>query len=249
MGLIKELDDQLGRLFRYLEESGQIESTMIVFCSDHGDNMGDHWMGEKDLFHDCSARVPLIISDPRPIADASRGRSTDALVEGIDLTPTFLDFFGAPPRPHIVEGKSLQPLLTGQAETLRPYCVSEYDYSTRDARRALGVDQADARTVMIFDGRWKYVHIETMRAMLFDLETDPNELTDLGADPAYADQVERLAALHFEWTRAHHNRITRSAEIVEKMTDNKEPPGILIGFANVDELTLENRSLPKHTRR
>jgi len=249
MGLIKELDDQLGRLFRYLEDSDQLDNTMIVFCSDHGDNMGDHWMGEKDLFHDCSARVPLIISDPRPMADASRGSSTDALVEGVDLTPTFLDFFGAAPRPHIVEGQSLQPLLFNQVESLRTFCVSEYDYSTRDARRALGVDQNDARTVMIFDGRWKYIHIETFRPMLFDLETDPNELTDLGADPAYTDQIKRLAEWHFEWTRGHHNRITRSAEIVEGMTDDKEPPGILIGFANVEELNLENRSLPEHTKR
>ena len=67
---------------------------MIVFCSDHGDNMGDHWLGEKDLFYDCSARIPLIVYDPRPDADATRGSSADQLIEGIDLAPTFLEFFG-----------------------------------------------------------------------------------------------------------------------------------------------------------
>jgi arylsulfatase A-like enzyme len=51
MGLIKELDDQMGRLFDYLETSGRMQDTMVVFCSDHGDNMGDHWMGEKDAGH------------------------------------------------------------------------------------------------------------------------------------------------------------------------------------------------------
>ena len=66
MGLIKELDDQMGSLFAYLRESDRMKDTMIVFCSDHGDNMGDHWMGEKDLFYDCSTRVPLLIYDPRP---------------------------------------------------------------------------------------------------------------------------------------------------------------------------------------
>ncbi|MEO0946385.1 MAG: sulfatase-like hydrolase/transferase, partial [Pseudomonadota bacterium] len=55
MGLVKELDDNLGRLFDYLETSGRMNDTMIVFCSDHGDNMGDHGLGEKDLFYDCSA--------------------------------------------------------------------------------------------------------------------------------------------------------------------------------------------------
>ncbi|MGX9354701.1 sulfatase-like hydrolase/transferase [Roseobacteraceae bacterium S113] len=89
MGLIKELDDNLGRLFDYLETSGQMESTMVVFCSDHGDNMGDHWLGEKDLFFDCSARIPLIVYDPREAADATRGTASDALVEAIDLAPTF----------------------------------------------------------------------------------------------------------------------------------------------------------------
>lgn len=249
MGLIKELDDQMGRLLAYLKDSGRMDDTMIVFCSDHGDNMGDHWMGEKDLFHDSSARVPLIIYDPRAEADVTRGTVTDQLVEGVDLTPTFMQLFEAQDKPHIIEGKSLQPLLHGKIVDWRSYCVSEYDYSTRDARRALGVDQNDARLVMIFDGRWKYVHVETMRPMLFDLQADPNEVVDLGADPSYAGQIERLAALHFEWSRQHHNRITRSAAIVEKMTDNKEPPGILIGYATKEELEKNGRALPPHVAR
>ncbi len=64
------------------------------------------------------------------------------------------------------------------------------------------------------------------------------------------DQMGRLfqylKELHFEWSRQHHNRITRSAEIVEKMTDGKEPPGIMIGFVDEDELRKDGRSLPKH---
>jgi len=230
MGLIKELDDQMGRLFDYLNESGRMDDTMIVFCSDHGDNMGDHWMGEKDLFHDSSARVPLIVYDPRPQADATRGTASDELIEGIDLTPTFIEYFGGTVKPHIIEGQSLDPLLTGKHSQFRDYCVSEYDYSTRDARREVGVDQNDARLAMIFDGRYKYIHVEKMRPMLFDLETDPDELNDLATDPAYIDHIERLRNLHFDWTRQHHNRITRSAAVVESMTDDREPPGIYIGY-------------------
>jgi len=249
MGLIKELDDQMGRLFDYLKTSGRMDDTMIVFCSDHGDNMGDHWMGEKDLFHDCSARVPMIVYDPRDKADATRGTSSDALIEGIDLAPTFLEYFGGGEIPHIIEGRSIEPLLHGQAVDWRRYCVSEYDYSTRDARRALQVDQSDARLAMVFDGRWKYVHVENMRPMLFDLETDPEEVIDLGGDPNYAEQLTRLKELHFEWTRQHHNRITRSAEVIERMTDGKEPPGILIGYINRDEIEADNRAWPEHADR
>lgn len=249
MGLIKEIDDQMGRLFSYLKDSGRMDDTMIVFCSDHGDNLGDHWIGEKDLFFDCSARTPLMVYDPRPEANATRGSTSDLLIEGIDLVPTFLDFFGGQPKPHILEGRSLQPLLHEQSVKWRDYCVSEYDYSTRDSRRVVGVDQKDARLTMIFDGRWKYVHVETMRPMLFDLETDPDEVVDLGADPAYAAQIDRLRELHFDWTRQHHSRITRTAEKVEFMADKKEPPGILIGYFDKEELAPTGRPLPPHVER
>ena len=66
MGLIKQIDDQLGALFRFMEERGLSRRTMIVFTSDHGDYLGDHWMGEKDLFHEPVVRAPLIVYDPRP---------------------------------------------------------------------------------------------------------------------------------------------------------------------------------------
>ena len=249
MGLIRELDDQLGRLFAYLRENGRFDDTMIVFCSDHGDNMGDHWVGEKDLFYDCSVRVPLIVYDPREAADCTRGSVSNLLVEGIDLAPTFMDFFGAVAKPHILEGRSLQSALHGTSTDGRTYCVSEYDYATRDSRRAVGVDQSDARLVMIFDGRWKYVHIEHMRPLLFDLESDPNELDDLGNNPAYAQEIERLRGYHFDWARGHHTRVTRSAAEIEAMTDAREPPGILIGYANATELIADGLTLPQHTER
>lgn len=246
MGLIKQLDDEMGRLFDYMEQAGRLEDTMIVFCSDHGDNMGDHWLGEKDLFYDCSARIPLIIYDPRKSADATRGTVCDKLVEGIDLAPTFMDYFGVGSKPHIVEGRSLEPLLQGIESDWRQYAVSEYDYATRDARRALGVDQKDARLAMIFDGRWKYVHSEAHRPMLFDLETDPNELQDLGGLSEHADQIERLKALHFSWARQHHTRTTLSAETIERMSEAREPPGIIIAYWDREELEADGLPMPSH---
>ena len=113
MGLIKQIDDHLGRLFDWLEETEKLNETMIVFTSDHGDYLGDHWMGEKELFHEMSVRVPLIIVDPRAEADATRGTVSDAFVESIDLVPTFMEATGAPPASHRLEGRSLMPLLHG----------------------------------------------------------------------------------------------------------------------------------------
>lgn len=246
MGLIKELDDQMGRLFSYLEKSGRLEDTMIVFCSDHGDNMGDHWMGEKDLFYDCSARIPLLVYDPRAEAGVTRGTVCEELIEGIDLAPTFQEFFGGDAKPHIMEGRSLQPLLFRQKTKWRDFAVSEYDYSTRDARRVVDIKENDARLVMIFDGRWKYIQAEHFRPLLFDLQSDPNELNDLGNDPDFAGEIDRLSELHFCWAREHHSRITRRPALIERMTDAKEPPGIFIGFWDRQELEERGCSLPDH---
>ncbi|MCL4674527.1 MAG: alkaline phosphatase family protein, partial [Pararhodobacter sp.] len=184
MGLIKQIDDQLGRLFAYMDERGLMDNTMIVFTSDHGDYLGDHWMGEKDLFHDQSVKVPLIIYDPRSAADATRGQARDDLVEAIDLAPTFLNYFGGEARPHIMEGRNLDPLLH-RPETpadWRHYAISEYDYSTREARQIIGNAQHKAQLFMIRDARWKMTFAEGFRPMLFDLESDPQELHDLGAE-------------------------------------------------------------------
>src|SRR5258705_10466459 len=113
MGLIKQIDDQIGVLMGFLKARGLLDTTMIVFTSDHGDYLGDHWMGEKDLFHDQSAKIPLIVLDPSAAADATRGTVCDLLGEAIDLAPTFIDYFGAKPPDHIFEGRSRGPLFRG----------------------------------------------------------------------------------------------------------------------------------------
>ncbi|WP_341864218.1 alkaline phosphatase family protein [Gymnodinialimonas sp. 57CJ19] len=238
MGLIKQIDDQMGRLMAFLDAQGLTDETMIVFTSDHGDYLGDHWMGEKELFHDASSRIPLIVVDPAPEADATRGMTSAALVEAIDLVPTFLDYFGGEEVPHILEGASLRPILHGQVEDVRDVAVSEYDYSMRDVRRRLGVEVKDAKLTMLFDGRWKYVFAEGFRPMLFDLDTDPQELTDLGADPAHADETARLERHFFDWTRRTAQRTTRSdAWIAARDTVLGEAKaGILIGYRNEAEL-------------
>jgi arylsulfatase A-like enzyme len=241
MGLVKQLDDQMGRLFKYLEESGRMDDTMIVFSSDHGDYLGDHWLGEKDLFHDVSARIPLIVYDPRPEADATRGTVCDRLVEGIDLVPTFHELMGGEAKPHIMEGRSLVPVLEGRDVPWRQYAISEYDYATRQSRLELGLDQADARLLMCFDGRWKYIHAEGFRPLLFDLESDPDELVDLGASPEHEAERARLHEALFAWARRHHSRITRTPQQIDRMANAGEPPGILIGYWDEEEIRASGR--------
>jgi arylsulfatase A-like enzyme len=94
MGLIKQVDDQLGRLFDFLQSNGRWDDTLIVFTSDHGDFLGDHWLGEKEFLLEQAVGVPLIVRDPRTAADVTRGTVDDRLAETIDALPTFLQALG-----------------------------------------------------------------------------------------------------------------------------------------------------------
>jgi arylsulfatase A-like enzyme len=232
MGLIKQIDDQLGLLFRFMEARGLLDNTLIVFTSDHGDYLGDHWMGEKDLFHDPSAKVPLIIADPSASADATRGTVSDALVEAIDLVPTFLEALGGDPvqQSHRLEGRSLMPLLRGETPAdWRAFVFSEYDYAILPVSAVLGIEPSRARLFMVADKRWKYIHAVGFRPMLYDLESDPNEFHDLGADPAYEAERERLASVLAQWGLRVSQRTVRSDAEIRNMRGKSQGRGILIG--------------------
>lgn len=236
MGLIKQLDDNMGRLFAWMQAQGLAENTIIAFTSDHGDYMGDHWMGDKDFYHEMAVKVPLIIADPRPEADATRGQASDALVEMIDLAPTFMAALEAGAKPHIIEGRDLTPILHGQDGFSRRYVISEHDYHWSEMARALGQPQEDAHTKMIFDGRWKYIRCEAFRPVMFDLATDPDELTDIGASdlPEHQQVRARMEAALLQWATRHHTRITATPAVLARQKIAAET-GILIGFWDEDE--------------
>jgi len=247
MGLIKQIDDQMGVLFEFLESRGLFENTLIVFTSDHGDYLGDHWLGEKYMFHDVSVKVPMIVYDPSRQADATRGTVRDELVEVIDMAPTFLDFLGGAAKRHILEGRSLLPLLRGGRERpWRSFAVSEYDYAGDRARLALDLPVTDCRLFMITDGHYKLVTGPQVPPMLFDLASDPDELTDLGRDPAMAGVIERLEAALTDWLQKPANRITVPDRWVTA-ADEKFPrfdplieQGVLIGYWDEAELAAQH---------
>ncbi|MEM9241254.1 MAG: sulfatase-like hydrolase/transferase, partial [Pseudomonadota bacterium] len=236
MGLIKQLDDNLGRLFAWMDDKGLTENTIIAVTSDHGDYMGDHWMGDKDFYHEMAVKVPLIIADPRTEADESRGAVSDALVEMIDLAPTFMSALGCEAKPHIIEGRDLTPILHKTEGFSRRYVISEHDYHWSDMARALNVPQEDAHTTMIFDGRWKYIRCEGFRPVLFDLETDPLELVDLGASdaPEHIEVRARMEAALLTWATRHHTRITATPQVLARQKQ-AAASGILIGFWDAEE--------------
>ncbi|HWB43991.1 MAG TPA: alkaline phosphatase family protein [Hyphomicrobiaceae bacterium] len=241
MGLIKQIDDQLGLLFDYMKRRGLFDTTLIVFTSDHGDYLGDHWMGEKDLFHEPSVKVPLIICDPSAEADPARGSVCDELVETIDLIPTFLEALGADPaeQSHRLEGRSLLAFLRGrQPPSWRSFAISEYDYALPVGAK-LEVAPRDSRLFMVADKRWKYVHAIGFRPMLYDLESDPSEFNDLGADPRHEAERQRFAAVLAQWGLRLSQRTTLSESQVRAMRGKAVRRGILIGVWDESELSPE----------
>jgi arylsulfatase A-like enzyme len=242
MGLIKQIDDQMGVLFRFLQERGIADDTMIVITSDHGDYLGDHWMGEKDLFHDCSAKIPLIVYDPSREADAARGTVCDELVESIDLVPTFLDWLGGDvaAQSHRLEGRSLLPFLHGKPpSSWRSFVISEYSYAISQSGVRLGVEPRDSRLFMVADKHWKYVYAIGFRPMLYDLVDDPGELVDRGADPALEAVRQRFAAALHHWSLRQSQRTTRSEAGIKAMRGKSLRKGILIGVWDETDIPAE----------
>ncbi|MEM9437978.1 MAG: sulfatase-like hydrolase/transferase [Pseudomonadota bacterium] len=252
MGLVKQCDDQLGVLLDHLEATGRDKDTMIVLTSDHGDYLGDHWLGEKDLFHDASARIPMIIYDPRPEADATRGTTCDALVEAIDLAPTFLEAAGGAPAPHILEGRSLMPWLRGESPNWRRFAISEFDYSPTPQGAKLGLAPSECRLFMVFDGRYKMMHAEGgLRPMLFDLEEDPDEFHDLAKAPGHEAVLQRLYGMLAEWALRPAQRVTLSdADIIGGRGKSQRKgilPFMVDGSEVPDELTEHYRGTPERS--
>jgi arylsulfatase A-like enzyme len=243
MGLIKQCDDQMGVLFDWLEKTGRMADTMIVITSDHGDYLGDHWLGEKTFFHDAATKVPLIVYDPSPEADATRGTVSDELVECIDLVPTFLEVAGRDPASvdHILEGKSLLPLLHGRQEApLRDCVVCEYDYSMRPLADALKLDTREARTFMVADRDWKMIHFEGgFRPMLFDLRNDPDELVDLGESAAHEEVIGRFYERLNAWARRPSQRTTISNETLFATRKKPSTKGVMIGIVEETDVPAE----------
>ena len=251
MGLIKQIDDHLGRLWQALRETGQWDDTLIVFTSDHGDFLGDHWMGEKEFFYRQSVKVPMLIRDPSPAADATRGTRRSDLIEAIDLMPTFIDFAGGTPPDHILEGHSLLPLLDqADARSPRSVAISEFDFSNRQVRLALDLPIEACRLFMVTDGRFKAVFpLADLPPLLFDLQEDPDELIDIALHEGALDVLARLKGDLWTWSHRAHARVTTSDAQILDGTENEPTVGVLIGFWDQPQLDQVLAELEGQSRR
>ena len=228
-GLIKQLDDHLGRLFEHMEKRGRMKDTLIVFTADHGDFLGDHWLGEKELFYDTVQKVPFIVMDPRAEADATRGGVEARFVESVDVVPTILEALGMPIPSHRVEGRSLTPLLHARATDWRSFTYSELDYGFREARRILNKTPQQSRAFSIRDARWRYVYWLDEPEQLYDLQTDAEQMHDLGRDSGHEAVRNELRRTLVDFLARRKHRVTVSDEYVVERTNLHKQMGIPFG--------------------
>jgi arylsulfatase A-like enzyme len=229
-GLVQQIDDHLGRVWEELEALGRWKDTLIVFTADHGDFLGDHWLGEKEHFYDTVQRVPLIVYDPDPAADATRGHVERRLAEGVDIVPTCLEALGLPIASERIEGRSLLPLTRAAGVSEWRDCVfSELDYGYREARRTLGRKPDECRAWMLRTDRWKYVFWQDFRPQLFDLEADPDEYCDLGRDSGHESARREMQERLLVWFMRLKRRVTVTDEEVDAGTAAHKRAGVFFG--------------------
>ncbi len=205
-GMMTEVDDCLGRVFAYLDETGQWDNTLVVFTSDHGEQLGDHYLLGKVGYFDESFRIPLVIRDPEA---PGAGRIEDAFTESIDVMPTILDWLGGAV-PRTVDGASLAPFLRGeQPDGWRTELHYEYDfrdvhYSKPESFLGLGMDECSLCVVQ--DAAAKYVHFASLPPLFFDLARDPHQFHNLADDPAESGRVRDYAQRALSWRLRHADR-------------------------------------------
>ena len=210
-GMIAEVDHQLGVFLDGLDALGQRGDTVVIVTSDHGEQLGDHWLIEKLGFFDQSYRIPLIIRWPGMAGSA--GRTVDAFTENVDVLPTLVDVCGGA-APEFCDGASLRPFLdadltgTDAPPRWRTAVHTEYDFripTTRTIEDVYGLRQDQCAISVLRDRHGKYVQFAgDFDPLFFDLDDDPDELVDRAADPDRAPQVldyaQRLLKLRMEHT-------------------------------------------------
>jgi len=190
LGLMAEIDANLGRLFRQLKDLGQWEDTLILFSSDHGEAMFDHYLCNQAAWIEQCAHVPLILRDPTSQADAARGSIVDRFSGAVDTIPTLLDWLGGE-IPHQLDGASLLPFLHGtQPDDWRDYITWDYHFGRDVETGGKRIAARDTMMTVYRDALYKHVFMPGLPPLLFDLVNDAAEVRNLADDPAHAG-IER----------------------------------------------------------
>ena len=187
-GMVSYIDDKVGSLISALDRTGLRDNTLVVFTSDHGEMMGERGMWFKQHFFEWAAHVPLIASMPQQYTPARVSQN----VSLIDLMPTFLDAASETRFDEYIDsidGQSLLPAMQGDTSSLTDTVISEFaaDGSTGPSR-------------MVKKGNWKYMALEGVDTLLYNLEDDPDELNNLAGQGDSEKMEAELSTIAFnQW--------------------------------------------------
>lgn len=213
-GLIAEVDHHVGRIVAHLKETGEYDRTLIIFTSDHGEVLGDHYLWGKEAWFDPAFRLPLIIRDPR--ANTTRGTRVNAFTEAVDIMPTILDWLGRKV-PRTADGRSLLPLVGGQMPAdWRRRVFFEHDFrdvAGQEPERQLNLTSDQCNYAVMRGERWKYVHFAALPPLLFDMQADPDEQENLATRPEMAPVVAECAQAMLSWRLEHADRTLTNMEL------------------------------------
>ena len=185
--MITITDENLGQVMKACERNLDMENTVIVYTSDHGDSCGEHGMFWKTNFYDGASKVPAVMSWKNHFKEGARIQNLTSLV---DLAPTFIELTGAHELP-VMDGQSLVKTLTTGEEP-----------DDKDVISLLGDIKGDNPSAMIRRGNYKLLMHYGYDTQLFDMVADPHENNDIAKDPKYAEVVAELSEELSKWWNA-----------------------------------------------
>lgn len=198
------IDEKIGQIIDELKRKGIYDNTLIVFTSDHGDMLGDHYHWRKTYAYEGSTHVPFIVKFPRNIKGTySKGSTMKQVVELRDVLPTFLDVAEIA-IPEQIDGKSILPLYTNKKAPWREYIDMEHtaSYDPKGYWAALT------------DGEQKYIYFfPTGSEQLFDISRNKGELHDLASDPQYADRLKKWRNRMVDHLKVRGTQFVKNGEL------------------------------------
>jgi choline-sulfatase len=165
--MVTELDEYIGRLMDAVESAGQVENTIVIYTSDHGETLGEHGLWYKNNLFEDAAHIPLVVSGP----GIPSGQRIDTIVSHVDLIATLLEWADAPP-PEGLRGHSLTSLLGGDGQPHPGFAYTE----SHSEGNVTG-------SYMIRKEEWKYIYFTWYEPLLFNLKDDPGETRNRAEDP------------------------------------------------------------------
>lgn len=205
---LRDVDDNIGRVFAYLELVGELDNTIIFLTSDHGYFLGEWRMFDKRFHHEPSSRVPMMVRYPNVF---TKGKKVDGMVLNLDIFPTLLELAGVAAPPNLHGRSFVQLATTGDTSWRKEWLYEYFEYPAGEAVRPHR---------MIRNTTHKYVHYfaEPQEYELYDLSHDPGEGNNLAGHPEYASLQSALATRLEQLRQATNDKTTNAIDQVPQQT-------------------------------